>query len=260
VLEILKRNLVTAGRFAPSAARKSLFRFARSIAPDEFEKFSAMYANAPSQSYLLSAICRRGFVPSVVVDVGAYRGEWSSMARSIWPDCEIIMIEPNLEQREHLKAIGSKLKATLYTDLIGAEDGREVTFHVMASGSSILPERSNAPRRAETRHLKTLNSILLQHQPVDLLKIDAQGYELEILNGGSQVLSNLQAVILEVGLLEINENCPLLHEVISYMHARDFVAYDILEFHRRPLDGALFQMDIFFVRQSASLRADKRFG
>jgi len=37
-----------------------------------------------------------------------------------------------------------------------------------------------------------------------------------------------------------------------------FVAYDILEVHRRPLDRALNQIDIVFVRNDSPLIADKR--
>jgi FkbM family methyltransferase len=259
VLEALKNRLIAAGRLMPSRARKSLFHFAYNCAPDEFEKFSYMYGNAPNQNYLLRAISSRGFSPKVVVDVGAYKGEWSRMVKSIWPDCHIIMIEPNLEQRESLQSIAAHLSATLYTNLLGAEDGQEVKFHIMGSGSSVFPERSDVPRTTETRQLRTLNSILGAHEPADLLKIDAQGYELQILAGADKILLNVQAVILEVSLIEVNQSCPLLHEVISYMYERGFVAYDILELHRRPLDGALFQVDIFFSRQDSKLRQDKRF-
>jgi hypothetical protein len=104
-----------------------------------------------------------------------------------------------------------------------------------------------------------LNSILEGRPSVDLLKIDAQGYELEILAGADKILPNVKAVILETSLIEVNEGCPLLHEVISSMHERGFVAYDVLELHRRPLDGALFQADVFFLRQDSELRKDKRF-
>jgi FkbM family methyltransferase len=259
LLGTFKNGLIAVGRRLPSRVRKSLFHFAYNCAPDEFEKFSHMYGYASSQNYPLKAISSRGFSPKVVVDVGAYQGQWSMMVRSIWPGCDIIMIEPNIEQRERLQSIAAQLNATLHTELLGAENGQEVKFHLMGSGSSVFPERSDVPRKSEIRRLRTLNSILGGDARIDLLKIDAQGYELQILAGGDAILPKVQAVILEVSLIEVNERCPMLHEVISYMYDRGFVAYEVLELHRRPLDGALFQMDIFFCRELSTLREDKRF-
>jgi FkbM family methyltransferase len=246
------------GRLLPAHVRKSLFHFAYNCAPDEFEKFAYLYAHAPNQEYLLREIASRGFSPRRIVDVGAYRGHWSKMAKTVWPKCSIIMVEPNVELRNHLNSVSADLGATLYTDLLGPEDGREVEFHVMESGSSVLPEHSGVSRKTEIRRLSTLNSILSNHDAIDLLKIDAQGYELAILSGADKVLPRVHAALLEIALIEVNEGCPILHEVLSYMRDRDFVAYDILELHRRPLDRALFQVDVFFCRKDSALRADKR--
>ena len=140
----------------PSSTRKSLFHFAYNCAPDEFERFSYAFANAPNQNYLLKAISSRGFSPKMVVDVGAYKGDWSAMVKSIWPHCDLVMIEPNPEQTTSLQSVAAHLGATLYTHLMGAIDGEEVEFQIMASGSSIFPERSDVPRKTETRQLRTL--------------------------------------------------------------------------------------------------------
>ena len=64
--------------------------------------------------------------------------------------------------------------------------------------------------------------------------------------------------MLEIAIIEINEGAPLLHDVIAFMRSLGFVAYDILEIHRRPLDKALNQVDIVFVREQSVLLSDKR--
>lgn len=259
ILKSAKNYMITVGRLLPASVRRSLFHFAFNCAPDEFEKFALLYANAPSQEHLLRAMAARGFSPRTIVDVGAYKGQWSRMVSSIWPDAAILMIEPNREQTAPLQAVAADLNATLYSELLGAVDGEEVQFHVMASGSSILAERSDAPRTSEPRRLVTLNSLLADQPIADLLKIDAQGYELSILDGADRILPRVQTVLLEIALIEVNEGSPILHDVLSYMHDRGFVAFDILEMHRRPLDRTLCQIDVFFCRQDAILRADKRF-
>src|SRR5262249_4097827 len=110
----------------------------------------------------------------------------------------------------------------------------------------------------ETRRLRRLDSVIHTIDPPAFLKIDAQGYELEILKGAADVLASFDAILLEIATIEINEGAPLLHDVVPFMTAIGFVAYDILEVHRRPLDGALNQIDIVFVRKNCPLIADKR--
>ena len=103
-----------------------------------------------------------------------------------------------------------------------------------------------------------LDHLLNDVEAPALLKIDAQGYELQILMGATNVLSAFEAVLLEVAIIEINEGAPLLHDVVAFMKSRGFVTYDILEIHRRPLDNALNQVDIIFIREQSQLIADKR--
>jgi hypothetical protein len=87
---------------------------------------------------------------------------------------------------------------------------------------------------------------------------DRCGYELEILKGATRLLPAIEAILLEISTIEINVGAPLLNEVVTFMKNLEFVAYDILQIHRRPLDGALNQIDFIFIREQAALIADKR--
>jgi hypothetical protein len=87
-----------------------------------------------------------------------------------------------------------------------------------------------------------------------LFKADVQGAELEVLAGAEQTLARCDAVILETTLFNTFENGPLLQEVIAYMAARDFCVYDITGYLYRPLDGALMQVDVIFVKRDSVFR------
>jgi len=50
----------------------------------------------------------------------------------------------------------------------------------------------------------------------------------------------------------------LFHEATQFMRERGFQVYDICTFFRRPYDGALWCMDVIFVRSSSPLVASKR--
>jgi FkbM family methyltransferase len=246
------------GWVLPERVKKSLFHLSFHLAYDEFQKFAHYYGFAPNMELGLTAMAERGFRPNTIVDVGAFEGEWSKLARRIWPSARTFMIEANVAKGSLLAEVAKQLDATVFCELLGAENGREVQFHLMESGSSVLAERSAVPRVVETRALRRLDSLLQDIRPPALLKIDTQGYELAVLEGVSTKLAEFEAVLLEVAIIEINDGAPLLHEVVSFMKARGYIAYDILEIHRRPLDNALNQIDIVFIREQSTLISDKR--
>ncbi len=242
----------------PRRVKDSLLHLSFNIDQEEFEKFAFLYAMAPNMELGLKRLAERGFAPESIVDVGCSQGAWSRSARSIWPTARLAMIEPNLGLKDKLKAIASELKGEFQCELMGAVDGAEVTFYVMGAGSSIYEERSDINRTAEKRQTRTLDSVLSNWDRIGLLKIDAQGSELDILKGSSRLLPGVEAVLLEISVLEINQGAPLLHEVVAFMAQDGFVICEILEIHRRLVDMALIQLDFLFVRHNSPLLADKR--
>ncbi|HWG75643.1 MAG TPA: FkbM family methyltransferase [Steroidobacteraceae bacterium] len=250
-VQVLQRTL-------PLRIRNALFHLSFHLARREYETFAQTYSFAPDMEHSLRAAARLGLAPATVIDVGAFEGDWSRLSRSIWPSSSLIMIEPNEQKRSRLQSLAAKLNAQLISELLGAQDGRAVDFFLMESGSSVLEERSPLSRSVQRRTLRTLDSVIDKIEAPGLLKIDAQGYELEILKGASRLMPSLEAVLLEVAILEINKGAPLLHEVVAFMKSAGFVTYDIAEIHRRPLDRALNQIDVLFVREHSALIADKR--
>ncbi len=91
----------------------------------------------------------------------------------------------------------------------------------------------------------------------ELAKLDVQGFELEALRGAESLFGTTEVFILELTLLEtINPGWPIVHEVVAFMAERGYYLYDLPGFLRRPLDGALAQIDACFVKVDSFLRAD----
>lgn len=86
-----------------------------------------------------------------------------------------------------------------------------------------------------------------------------QGAELDVLNGCQQALSETEVVVLEVSMFQFMEGAPEFHDVIFYMKERGFVAYDIILEWNRPLDNALGQIDVVFVKEKSQFRRDHSF-
>ena len=51
---------------------------------------------------------------------------------------------------------------------------------------------------------------------IDLLKLDVQGYELEILKGAKDILKRTSLIITEVSLIEVYKDCPLVSKIVEY--------------------------------------------
>jgi FkbM family methyltransferase len=260
----LKVAVLKALRYTlPQRLKRALVHSTYHIANAELERFIQVNSWVPSMALGLELLAKRGLSPRTIIDVGAFRGGWSLLANQVWPRAKLYMVEPNLNEKERVSAIAKRLDATLFHDLLGAQNGLQVEFSVMQpgseTGSSILHERSPVGRSKEKRILTTLDSLPIHLESPGFLKIDAQGYELEILRGASSCVEKIEAVLLEVALIEVNEGAPLLSEVVAFMDNVNFVASDIVEMHRRPLDGATAQVDVLFIRKGSAILSDLRY-
>jgi len=107
----------------------------------------------------------------------------------------------------------------------------------------------------------TLDHEVLQHNlkcPF-LVKIDVQGFELEVLEGAVDTLKQAEIVILEVSLFQFYKSSPTFAEVIRYMNEKKFSVYDIFNGAYRPIDDALGQVDILFVKTNGPLRTTQHY-
>jgi hypothetical protein len=104
--------------------------------------------------------------------------------------------------------------------------------------------------------MRTLDEVLQSEglQSPEFLKLDVQGYEIEVLRGGAQALDRAQVVLLELSFLQYNRAAPLFDEVIQFMKNKGFVVFDVCNLQRWQ-DEVLLQADVFFVRTDSPFRA-----
>jgi len=211
---------------------------------------------------LLKHVKANGFSPQTIIDVGAFVGDWSRAARSVFPNARTIMVEGNEENREQLAATTRELNDSEYAiAVLGPESGTEVVFHVQSQGSSVLKELTPFVGQEKVVLTTRLDDLLAGRQMPEpiLLKLDVQGFELEVLRGAPLTFARSEVVILETALMPYNQGSPLFAEVISFMAESGFAVYDFCEHHRRESDGALFQINVMFAKSDSHLRATKKF-
>jgi len=113
-----------------------------------------------------------------------------------------------------------------------------------------------APRSAETIAVDDLVVAARCSSPF-LLKADVRGAELLVLRGATTALRSTEMVVPEVVLPRIySDESAQFDEVVEFIHDAGFVAWDLIDLGYRPLDGALCQLDIVFVRADGLLRKE----
>jgi FkbM family methyltransferase len=217
----------------------------------------------PTMFGCISNLKRNGFVPKTIVDAGAYEGRWTEEVKSIYPACPVVMIEANPGKAVRLNAVQKKLGPSVSFErvLLGACARKNVTFYSMETGSSVLPEVTRVPRTPIPLDMETLDQVtarMAMSSPA-LVKLDVQGYELEVLRGAERTLQFTEVIILELSLLEYNRGAPLVAEVLPQLSTWGFAMYDICGQHRRDASRALLQVDAVFVRESSPLRTSQPF-
>ena len=201
------------------------------------------------------------YAPEIIFDVGAYSGEFAKLCRSVWPSAKLICFEVLPHRVEELRNwCLQDGKALVVESLLGAETKSAVRFHEMQTASSVLEE--HIPQSAPVRcyPMQTIDEVVKSKgiAAPNFLKLDVQGYELEVLKGAQSTLPQVSAVLAEVNLIDIHKDAPLLDDLVLFMRDEGFVAYDICGLARRPLDQALWQADFIFVPRAGILHSDKR--
>jgi len=105
----------------------------------------------------------------------------------------------------------------------------------------------------------TIDSLLVDRPDLvpDLVKLDIQGFELEALQGGQSLFGKVEIFILETTLNPFWDQ-PSTADCIIFMRDRGYELYDVTEYLRRPIDGALGQIDLAFVKKDGMFRREKR--
>lgn len=189
-----------------------------------------------------------GFRPRAILDIGAYHGGWSILAAALWPDAFVHSIEANEACREKLAAHVQSFEIAALSDSTGPATYWKCT-EKSTEGNSFYTENTRHPFVPVLMHTKTLAECA-GGRTFDLIKIDCQGAELKIIEGGVSVVEKAEFVLLETQLQDYNQGAPRIDEVMRAMDAHGFRLYDIIEIHHNP-QGLTLQADLLFARKES---------
>ncbi len=181
------------------------------------------------------AFVRAGISPiKVVFDIGAAYGDMARTLAHFFPEAEIYCFEPQKESMQHLMKRTHSFKERVKTFSVAFlnKTGTEM-FNVFSyrDASSFLPLQSyfecEGVKKVETRAVSVikLDDFIQVHNihHIDFLKIDVEGVEKELLEGGSETLRNMvDNVFIEISSLRQGPHSADYIEVFKFFHERGF--------------------------------------
>ncbi len=191
---------------------------------------------------------RTGVELEQALDIGAYRGEFTSILKSVWPTCNIQQFEADKRNEQYLKS-------DAVFEVLG--DQEQITnLHTIpdtgwgtTTGTSVFRENTSHYNQCdvEVRQMKTLDSLvdMSGDWSKGLVKIDTQGSEINILKGARKFLEcRPRFLLLECSYVEYNKDAPLITDVFNYTKSIGYTPIDLLD--NSYLEDKLIQSDWLF--------------
>jgi FkbM family methyltransferase len=196
---------------------------------------------------------------NLIIDVGANTGFFGNEIRRSGYMGEIISFEPLGDAFEKLKETSnSDTSWKVYNYALGAENStQQINISANSHSSSIL-EILDTHTQAEVTasyigkqeiQIKTLDSVFndISGKTNEIfLKIDTQGFELNVLKGATSSLSYIKTIQLEMSLLPLYEGQPLYNEIMDFLHSHNYRLIDVEPGFADSKTGTLFQFDGIF--------------
>lgn len=210
-----------------------------------------------------------------VIDVGAHHGQFALFTRHRFPHAQLYCFEPLPGAQKVIRQVfPQQARIEIFDVALGSDAAATRSMHVsrLDDSSSLLPitERYTTafPGTEEATSISVpvtrLDDIFAEPAPARpcLLKIDVQGYELEVLRGGERILSILRGVdevFVECSFVELYAGQALAGELIAHLWSRGFKLAGVFGV-KRDLAGRCLQADFLFQQSETSMSLARDLG
>lgn len=195
-----------------------------------------------------------------IVDGGANKGSTTALFVQQYREPAVHAFEPIPELAEHLRIrFAGRPNVTIHEAVMGAET-KTIRFNIvnnLVSSSVLNPSAINrsihgakmdVSRVVEVPQVR-LEDVLGPDCPVDLLKLDLQGYELEALKGCGSLLRRIKIITTEVEFVSLYDGQPLFAEIDIFLRKHGFRLLNLYELFTHP-DGQLTSGDAVYLNSN----------
>lgn len=210
-------------------------------------------------SQAFAGLKNAGFEPSLIYDVGANRGGWTRMAYGFYPNAEYILVEPQQGLHSSLADLQANgLKAEWVAAGAGDQEG-EALFSLADRDDSysFAPTAEQAKAwglKQVSMPITTLDAVSAErgHRVPQMLKIDAEGFDLKVLDGAGQLTGKVEVLFIEASVCA--PNVPnTVGEVVKRLDAAGYRVFDITHLNHNANTGRLWLVELAFCLKSSPL-------
>jgi FkbM family methyltransferase len=215
------------------------------------------YQHIENACNLAQSLPKNVLQKGIILDVGGGQATTAEIFSRYFPNQKVYIFEPI---KHNIEAIEKASSRTLNWNIIHKAVGNQVgtTFINIAqrvTASSLLDMNANAEgygdilqlQNREAIELTTLDHEIRPDTPVLILKMDVQGFELEVLRGGIETLKRTQIVIVEINNHDGYKNAPTYYEIDEFLRQQGFVLQDLLPNIR--INGKLQDWDAIYIKK-----------
>ena len=191
-----------------------------------------------------------------VLDVGASRGQYARSLRRIGYKGFICSFEPIPQEFESLrKVMQNDPKWRGFNMALGSEDTEQV-FHVAVDfpeASSFLQHKDHAAKMRDINvPVKRLDSVFEEaisaiSEPRIFLKIDTQGYDLEVVKGAEQSILQVICLQSEISVSPIYDKTPHYLAALEIYEGLGFQLAGLFEVLRNQSLATIIEMNCLMV-------------
>ena len=183
-----------------------------------------------------------------LLDIGAWHGDFSTEIHNRYSECDCFCIEANPYCEPPLKESGFAYKIAVLSDVVKPIKLFLNTNRNDCTGTSYYREM-NKDFFPQTHYLELETAVLdsvVEPNKFEFIKLDTQGSELDILNGGTDVLKSCKILLIEVSVIPYNHGSPTSDEVEQYMTKLGFVKESVVAVNTQ---GGIHQEDWLYVKK-----------
>jgi FkbM family methyltransferase len=201
-----------------------------------------------------------------VFDVGANAGQYARRLRKAGYTGRIVSFEPTSAAFARLeKAAEKDPDWHVYRCGLGREETTAEIHTSWTTMNSLLPasdygkDRYKRFRNSDTEEVRVrrLDEVMDEAleglaDPVPYLKMDTQGYDLEVFVGAGKRIADFVGMQSEVACLRLYEGSPTMGEAIAAYEAEGFGISGMYPVTREPTTGRVVEFDCVMVRAEAA--------
>ena len=247
----------------PLKKNKELRKYVYTVAlKDETENYCAneFFKGYYHIEKAIKVIKKMNIGEHIIVDVGGATGATAKIFSQYFQNTKIWIFEPIEENYRKLQSLSSENNNFIIIPKAAGNKKGKTTLNIASriTSSSLFalnPDKdskffSEILKTEETKEIEitTLDDALPKDKHISILKLDVQGYELEVLKGASEVLTNIILIILEMNNHDGYQGAPKYYEVDKYLRENNFVLFDI--FPSLKDDDQLKEWDCIYINKN----------